>query len=91
MSDRTWIGEALAAYDQGLARMGEIPGMPSPEFWVSRAQAAAAIASAEQARIGNLIAWKALQTQLGAGHGLESLPTDGDEISAQIRAGLGLA
>jgi hypothetical protein len=73
MSDRTWIGEAQAAFDQALTTAGDRDATPGPDFWVARAQAAAAIASAEQTRIANLIAWKALQTAREA-RGIDALP-----------------
>jgi hypothetical protein len=89
MSGRTWIGEARAAFDQALTTAGDRDATPGPDFWVARAQAAAAIAAAEQARIANLIAWKALQTAREA-RGIDALPLGGDEITEQIEEGLGL-
>lgn len=88
---RFWHGEALAAYDQGLASIpdGE---WGSPDFWISRAQAAAAIASAEQARIANLIAWKQLQATRSSSRdlGVDLMPL-ADPITDTIEEGLGIA
>jgi hypothetical protein len=86
VSDRTWIGEAQAAFDQALTEAGGSPDFPSPDFWVGRAQAAAAIASAEQARVANLIAWKALRQSAST----SALPSSGDAIAEQIEAALGI-
>lgn len=103
VTERTWIGEAKAAFDQSVTeataaydrareRPDEDVDEPDFRFWVSRAQAAAAIASAEQARIANLIAWKALQTQRQSGpdNGIDLLDLGGDEITQQIQEGLEL-
>jgi hypothetical protein len=87
---RFWAGEAKAAYDQSVVEAGQHEGFPSPDFWVARAQAAAAIEAAEQARIGNLIAWKQLQTAREA-RGIDALPAAADEIDQQIEEGLGIA
>lgn len=87
---RTWVGEALAAYDQSLAEAGQQAASPPVDFWVSRAQAAAAIASAQQARIANLIAWKQLQTTRES-RGISALPAGADDIDRQIEEGLGIA
>jgi hypothetical protein len=85
MSGRHWTGEALAAFDQAL---GQIEGFGTPELWLQRAQVAAQIASAEQARIANLIAWKALRQ--AASTSPSSLPNAGDAIADEIEASLGI-
>lgn len=84
---RTWIGEARAAFDQAVTEAGMRRQQPTPDFWVARASAAAALASAEQARIGNLIAWKQLRQSAPA----SALPGGGDAIADEIEATLGIA
>lgn len=92
-SSRTWVGEALAAFDQAIVTAGNRDEHPDAGFWVSRAQAAAAIASAEQARAANLIAWKQLQVSRSATQdgGIDLMPSGGDVISDEIERLLGLA
>jgi hypothetical protein len=86
MSGRTWIGEALAAFDQSLGSLPQDGTFPPSEFWLQRAGVAASIAQAEQARIANLIAWKQLrQTQPAT-----ALPGAGDAITAEIEDTLGI-
>lgn len=88
---RFWAGEAKAAYDQSVNEAGmQRDFQPTPDFWVARAQAAAAIESAQQARIGNLIAWKQMQTAREA-RGIDALAMAVDEIDQQIEEGLGIA
>jgi hypothetical protein len=84
---RVWANEARAAFDQGLQTAGEFP---SADFWVARASAAAAIESAEQATIANLLQWQALQVAR-QGQGIDMLPIGGDEVTTRIEKGLGLA
>jgi hypothetical protein len=86
MTDRTWIGEAYAAFDQGLTEQAGRDGFPDPSFWISRAQAAASIEQARQARIGNLIAWKQLRQSAPA----TALASGGDLLTAEIEAALGI-
>lgn len=85
MSVRHWLGEAIAAHDESLARLPE-GDFGDPGFWLQRAQVAAQIASAEQARIGNLIAWKQLRQTASA----TALGNSGDAISDEIEEVLGL-
>lgn len=86
---RTWIGEALAAFDQGLSAAGEDAGFPEPEFWLRRAEIAASIEQAMQARIANLIAWTTLQlTRSQASEGQGELLDD--VVVRQIEEGLGI-
>jgi len=92
MTDRNWIGEAEAAFDQSLSALRD-GDWGSPEFWAARANAAASIASAEQARIANLIAWKQLQASRAAtaDAGVGLIPLGGtDGISAEIEHALGM-
>lgn len=85
---RTWIGEAKAAFDEAVTEAGMRRDFTAtPEFWVARAQAATALASAEQARIGNLIAWKQLRQSAPT----SALPGGGDAIADEIEATLGIA
>jgi hypothetical protein len=84
---RTWIGEAHAAFDQAATEAGMRRQQPEPDFWVARASAAATLASAEQARIGNLIAWKQLRQSAPT----SALPGGGDAIADEIEAALGIA
>jgi hypothetical protein len=84
---RTWIGEALAAFDQAVTEAGMSRDFSAtPDFWVSRAAAAAAIASAEQQRVANLIAWKQLRQSATT----SALPSAGDSISEEIESALGI-
>lgn len=92
MTERHWAGEAQAALDQSLEAIpkGE---WGSPEFWAARASAAATLASVEQARIANLIAWKQLQAtrQASADAGVGLMPLDAaDAITVAIEQGLGI-
>lgn len=91
LDDRTWVGEAKAAFDQALNEAGNRDGFPSPDFWVSRAQAAAAIAAAEQAHIANLIAWKALQAARAGSSTVSLTAGGGDAVTERIEEGLGIA
>lgn len=85
MSVRHWLGEAIAAHDESLARLPE-GDFGDPGFWLQRAQVAATIASAEQARIGNLIAWKQLRQTASS----TALGNSGDAISDEIEEILGI-
>lgn len=91
-ASRHWIGEAQAAFDESLARIpdGE---WGSPDYWVARATAAATIASAEQARIANVIAWKQLHAtrQASAEGGVGMLPIGTDDVDVEIEAAIGIA
>lgn len=90
MSDaRFWVGEALAAYDQSLVMAGNRDKAAFDDaYWLQRAQVAASIAQAEQARIANLIAWKQLRQTAAAS--TSSLPNAGDAISDEIETVLGI-
>jgi hypothetical protein len=92
---RTWIGEAKAAFDQAYTQVASSreDTVPPAEFWLQRAQAAAAIESAEQARIANLIAWKQLQAtrQSSADAGVAMLPLGSpDDATVEIERAIGL-
>lgn len=88
---RHWEGEARAAFDQGLASLPR-GDFGDASFWTQRAQVAATLAGAEQARIANLIAWKQLAATRAATHdlGVDLMPL-GDTVSDTIERGLGIA
>lgn len=93
MSIRHWLGEAEAAFDQALTNAPEDAAFAAPDFWLQRAQIAAQIAAAEQARIGNLIAWKQLQATraTGADQGVGMLALgSADAIADEIEHALGI-
>jgi hypothetical protein len=93
MSERHWIGEAQAAFDQALANAPQDAAFAEPEFWLQRAQVAAQIEAAHQARIANLIAWKQLQATRAASQdqGVGMLPLGGgDAIADEIERSLGI-
>lgn len=59
---------------------------------LARAQAYATLASVEQSRAANLIAWKQLQVARSGtrDNGISPLPLSGDEITAEIERLLGI-
>lgn len=89
---RRWEGEAQAAFDQALDALPQ-GDFGSPDFWISRAQAAATLASAQQAKAANLIAWKQLQAtrQSTRDFGADLMPlASADSVAAEIEEVLGL-
>lgn len=84
-----YVGSAEAALEQALGEQT----FGDASQTLARAQAMATLASVEQARIANLIAWKQLQATRATGRdgGVDLLPLGSDDIGDEIEQGLGIA